>query len=170
MRVLFDGQVFTSYAQMTLTTGMVEPPIPDVAFIGQENGLCGAAVAGALFLVTGTHTGWVPMRVSLWDEAPGLGEWEDVVEASLAPAGEAAFAGWADDPVARFELPASSYRVRWNVRGMDAGHAQSNADAEHPAPDAYELMLWPAPYSSDAILRRRAAQAAYWHDEGFARR
>lgn len=169
MGVLFDDLVFTSYAQMTLTTGTVEAPIPDVAFVGQENGLCGAAVAGALFLITGTHTGDVPVRVSLWDEAPDLSEWEEVVEASIVPAGEAAFAGWADDPVVRFDLPAPSYRVRWNAKGLDAGHAQDNT-ADHPAPDAYELMLWPAPYSADAILRRTAAQAAYWHDEGFTRR
>ncbi|MDM4763665.1 hypothetical protein QT381_11665 [Galbitalea sp. SE-J8] len=96
MGALFDGLVFTSHAQLTLTTGLVEPPIPDLAFIGQENGLCGATVTGALFLITGTRTGWTPVRVSLWDEAPGLGEWEEVVEASLVPAGEAAFAGWAE--------------------------------------------------------------------------
>lgn len=164
MRVLFDGLVFTSYAQLTLTTGMAETPIPNVAFMDQVNGLCGAAAAGALFLITGTHTGWIPVRISLWNERPGLGDWEEVVEASLTPAGGAAFAGWAENPVARFDLPASSYRVRWNARGMDAGHA-----AEHPAPDSYELMLWPAPPSADAILRRTAAQASYWHDAGFTR-
>ncbi|MFE6736021.1 hypothetical protein [Microbacterium sp. NPDC057650] len=168
MQVVFDGSVWTSYAQAALTTGELEPPLPDDAFRGQSNGLCGAAVDGTLFLITGTHTGQVPIRVSLHDEAPDLGDWEEIVEASLLPAsGTAALAGWAENPAVRFAVPEPSYRARWNATGMDAGHQQDVADEADPAPDSYELMLWPAPAAPDAILRRTSAQASYWHDQGF---
>lgn len=165
--VVFDGLVSTSYAQMTLVTGWVEPPIPNDAFVGQVNGLCGATVPGALFLVTGTHTGLIPVRIRLLDAAPELGSWAEIVEASLAPAGpQAAFAGWAADPAVRFDLPAPCYRVRWSATGMDAAHDRV-ADEANPALDHFELALWPAPPAPDAILRRTSVLAAYWHDQGF---
>lgn len=168
--VVFDGLVSTSYAQMTLVTGWVEPPIPNDAFVGQVNGLCGAIVPGALFLVTGTRTGTIPVRIRLLDAAPELGSWEEIVEASLTPAGpQAAFAGWAADPAVRFDLPAPCYRVRWSATGMDAAHDRV-ADEANPALDHFELALWPAPPAPDAILRRTSALAAYWHDQGFTRR
>ncbi|GAA3803983.1 hypothetical protein [Cellulomonas soli] len=171
MGVVFDGVVWTSYAQLTVTTDLVGTPSPDEAFVSQVNGLCGAAVAGGLFLITGTHTGQVPVRVSVLDTAPsGLGEWDEVVEVNLRPATRhAALSGWADDPAVRFDLPADSYRVRWCASGMDAGHAQDVADDEHPAPDHYELMLWPEAPAADSIIRRTSAQAAYWHERGFTR-
>lgn len=170
MDLVFDGLVWTSYAQATLTTGGAEPPLPDDAFRGQANGLCGASVAGALFLVTGTHTGRVPVRVLVDDVAPDLGDWEEAVEVSLVPAGpEAALAGWGSDPAVRFSLSADAYRVRWSAAGMDAGRDQDVADDDHPAQDSYELALWPAPVAPDAILRRTSRIAAYWHDDGFRR-
>ncbi|RFA14989.1 hypothetical protein B7R22_07585 [Subtercola boreus] len=170
MTVVFDGTVFTSYGQLHLVSGDEEPPPPDGAFFRQANGLCGAAVPGALFLVTGTHTGDIPVRVVVTDAEPALGEWEEIVEVSFTPEGtSAAFLGWAGDPVAGFEAPAPCYRARWSASGMDAGKQQDVADAQDPAPDAYELALWPAPGAADRIARRTGSVAGEWHDGGFDR-
>ena len=51
---------------------------------GQANGLCGARSDHRLAMVTGLHTGDVPLRIEWHMEEPRLDpEWEDVVEASL---------------------------------------------------------------------------------------
>ena len=174
MVVVFEGLVWTSYAQLYLTTGRLEPPLPDEAFVGQANGLCGAAVTGTLFMVTGTHTGGIPVRVVVHDAAPEVGAWSEVVEVvevSLVPDGaQAILLGWGSDPSVRFALHGACYRARWSGSGMDEGRAHDVADASHPAADHYELALWPAPASADAIVRRTGATASYWHDSGFTRR
>jgi hypothetical protein len=169
MSVIFEGLVHTSYMQLYLTTGQVEVPLPDRAFVGQVNGLSGAAIPGALFLVTATHTGAIPVRVMLLDDEPAVGDWEEVVDVSMVPSGrDAAFGGWAANPSASFDLPAASYRVRWSGRGMDAAY-DATATEEVPALDAYELALWPSAVAADEIVRRTSAAASHWHDKGFER-
>jgi len=169
MSVIFDGLVHTAYMQLYLTTGQVEVPLPDGTFVGQVNGLSGAAIPGALFLVTATHSGAIPVRILLLDDEPAPGDWEEIVDVSFVPSGQhAAFSGWAENPSATFDLPAASYRVRWSGRGMDAAH-DATATEEEPALDAYELALWPAAIAPDRIVRRTSATAAYWHDNGFNR-
>jgi hypothetical protein len=51
-------------------------------FRGQENGLCGAGVPGALFLITGLHTGLVGFTVDVLDVPPPLDNTEEL-EASV---------------------------------------------------------------------------------------
>jgi hypothetical protein len=170
MVVVFEGLVHSAYGQLYVTSGRVEPALPDEAFVGQVNGLCGGAVGGTLFMVTGTHTGSIPVRVVVEDVAPPLGEWEEIVEVAFRPAGpRAALMGWASDPSVCFDLPAATYRVRWSASAMDAGRRQDVADEASPAPDRYELAFWPAPAAPDAIVRRTGQAAAYWHDVGFFR-
>lgn len=168
MRLLFDDLVFTCYAQMTFQTAP-RPLDLDRAFHGQANGLCGAGDPGALFLVTGTHTGSIPVRISLWDSEPNLGDWPDIVEVSLVPEGDGGLWPWGENPVVEFPLPSDSYRVRWNGRAMDEGAAAPDIELGSPSPDSYELMLWPAPVAADRIVRQGSNQAAYWHDEGFSK-
>jgi hypothetical protein len=169
MSVIFEGLVNTAYMQLYLTTGQVEAPLPDSAFVGQVNGLSGAAIPGALFLVTATHTGEIPVRIVLLDDEPAPGDWEEIVDVSFVPSDRhTAFSGWAENPSATFDLPAASYRVRWSGRGMDAAH-DATATGENPALDAYELALWPAAVAPDGIVRRTSAAAGYWHDKGFNR-
>jgi hypothetical protein len=166
MPVVFDGTVWTHYSQLQLTTGAASVQDPRDAFDGQENGLCGASVPGALFMRTGIHTGHVPVRVSTLDTAPELGLWEEIVEASFQPEGpDAVLSGWSGDPAASFQLTAPAYRARWCASGMEEGRRQDVADEEHPAPDRYALYLWPAPASADAVVRRTSAVAAYWHKD-----
>ena len=44
---------------------------PENAFAGRLNGLCGAAVAGGMFLVTGLRFGRVALRAEVHRSAPG---------------------------------------------------------------------------------------------------
>ncbi|WP_156378838.1 hypothetical protein [Microbacterium sp. Root61] len=170
MTVVFDGMVWSSYAQMQLTTGETSVSDPREAFVGQTNGLCGAARDGALFLITGLHTGQVRVQVVLADVAPELGDWEEVVEVDFYPNGLfASLSGWASDPSITFPLASVNYRARWCATAMDAGRAQDTADETNPAPDRYALYLWPAQPTHDTILRRTSEIATYWHDDGFSR-
>lgn len=77
------GVVRVEYSQIYVESGpdAVGPGLPE-AFAGQNSGLCGAAVPGALWLHTGLHTGSVGFCVEVHDRAPHLDPaWEDVVEA-----------------------------------------------------------------------------------------
>ena len=110
MRTVFSGGLWLSYAQMYVETGgLADMDDGDAdlaaAFAGQRNGLCGAAVPGRLWLITGMHTGTVPFTVEVHDSAPPVEDgWEEVVEASLGQAVVTVdlvrvtdeIAGWAD--------------------------------------------------------------------------
>jgi len=60
---VFDGEVEVAYHQATVETPGGDPPGLEETFAGQVNGLCGAAVAGSLFLTFGLHIGAVPVSV-----------------------------------------------------------------------------------------------------------
>ena len=65
MPILFDGPVPIDYGQTYVTSR--ELPDMNAAFAGQANGLCGAGEPGALFLMTGTHSGRVRFMIELHD-------------------------------------------------------------------------------------------------------
>jgi hypothetical protein len=44
--VLFDGEVWVHYGQLYVDGGVDQPDDMGDAFVGQSNGLCGAAVPG----------------------------------------------------------------------------------------------------------------------------
>ncbi|MHA7262470.1 hypothetical protein ACX80W_04595 [Arthrobacter sp. TMN-37] len=168
MGKLFEDLVSTSYSQLYLLSGGAELVHPAEAFVGQNNGLCGGSVDGAAFLVTGTHTGLIPVCVQLLDTAPPLGDWEEIVEISFRPHGvRTGLYGWAENASFVFDLPDPSYRLRWSASGMDEGKAQDVATEERPAPDRYEISFWPAPYAPDTILRSTSRNAQYWQRSGF---
>jgi hypothetical protein len=163
VKILFDGDVDVHYGFIYLLP--VGEDMPDLSDSrrGQANGLCGAAVPGSLSVVTGTHTGPVPVRAELHDAEPPVGEqWEDVVEVSLDVRPEeywlSAFA-WAE-PVDG--LPAGTHRARWCATGMDEAHDRTRLDGE-PEIDRYLLQLWPALPAPDAVVRRGSENAGYWH-------
>lgn len=86
VRTVYAGRLSVAYGQAYVESGG-ETLDMRWAFGGQASGLCGAAVSGALFLRTGTHTGSVGFAVEVHDGPPPLGDaWEDVVEASFTPA------------------------------------------------------------------------------------
>ncbi|MEV4822129.1 hypothetical protein [Micromonospora sp. NPDC049274] len=180
MRVLFDGTAPVAYGQIYVTSR--ELPNMEMAFAGQVNGLCGAGYAGALFLMTGTHTGQVHLRIEAHDGEPSAAteEWEEVVEASFRPRDAAVeLVPWGEGSLALLplipedqdtrRLPA--YRVRYCATGMDAGsdpfggHDPDELDDGdytymERRPDRYLLCLWPEDSEfddpSDAVTRTDA--------------
>ncbi|MFF2535145.1 hypothetical protein [Streptomyces cyaneofuscatus] len=139
------------------------------AFAGQSGGLCGAAVPGALCMVTGLHTGSVGFTVEVHDGEPPLApEWEDVVEVSFRPVSEdTSLVQWGGEAAWALELPVTDYRVRYSARGMDQGRDLDTRTAKEPQADRYLLQFWPAPPRPDRVIRETARIAAYWH--GYAR-
>lgn len=90
MRRPVVGEVHVSYSQIYVQSDPdgTNPGLGE-AFAGQSGGLCGAAVPGALWMVTGLHTGSVGFTVEVHGEAPPLTPgWEDVVEVSFRPVSE----------------------------------------------------------------------------------
>ncbi|XVU29425.1 hypothetical protein ACQPZJ_20820 [Actinoplanes sp. CA-054009] len=177
MRILFDGPLPVAYGQGYLTS----QELPDMhrAFAGQANGLCGAGDPGALFLMTGTHSGQVKFAIEVYgvEPPPAAATWEEVVEVSFVPrAATVALVPWGDGALAELELPAPRYRVRYCAAGMDEGSKPYGAfdpdeieEGDHTymeqRPDRYLLCLWPDDGERpDAIVRQTSAAAAYWHN------
>jgi hypothetical protein len=53
---VFDREIHIHYGQFYMESGSGWPPDPlQESLGGQANGLCGAAVPGQLFLITGLH-------------------------------------------------------------------------------------------------------------------
>ncbi|MGC5382792.1 hypothetical protein ACPXB1_30415 [Micromonospora sp. DT68] len=163
MRVLFDGKAPVAYGQIYVTSR--ELPDMHEAFAGQANGLCGAGQPGALFLMTGTHSGRVRFTVELHDVEPPAAaeEWEEVVEVSFLPrAAVADLVPWGEGSLGRLPLASEgqettrqpAYRVRYCATGMDEGRdpfggldPDERDEGGHTyldrRPDRYLLCLWP---------------------------
>lgn len=170
--VLFDDEVPVHYGFINLRPDDVEVDLDHLsARGGQANGLCGAAFDGQLHMVTGLHTGPVPLRVELHPAQPPLPlEWEEVVEVPFTTTTGSywlsAFNWWHE-----LDIPADTYRVRWCANGMDQAHDRTRMDDE-PALDRYLLQLWPSPAGAgltpvapaDAVIRQHAQVAAQWHE------
>src|SRR5215831_12189546 len=87
MRTVLSGNIRVAYSQAYVDSGSDGPPLMETAFAGHDNGLCGAAVPGTLFLSVGREWGPVGFTVEVHDETPRFGaDWEDIVEVSFAPA------------------------------------------------------------------------------------
>ncbi|WP_380286521.1 hypothetical protein [Kitasatospora purpeofusca] len=166
-----DGDVHVHYRQIYVESDpdSVGPGLAE-AFAGQDAGLCGAAIPGALFLVTGLHTGSVRVTVEVHDVAPAPDPvWEDVVEVSFRPASHRSrLMQWAGEASWELDLEERDYRVRYCAHGMDAGRGRDTRLAGEPHVDRYLLQFWPAPPGPARVLRQTAEAAAYWHD--YARR
>ena len=162
-RVLFDGEVVVHYGQIYVECGddpsMFEFSL-ETAFAGQDNGLCGAAVPGRLYLVTGLHTGHLPFRVEVHDRQPPVGgQWEEVVEASFTPTGgDIGLVQWAGEASWPLDIDPVAHRVRYCATGMDNEHTDQPGH-----PERYLLQFWPEPPSPDRVLKQTTTTAAYWH-------
>lgn len=167
MRTLFDGEFNVAYGQLYLD-GRADPetgaPELDACFAGQTAGLCGAAVPGHLFVLTGTHTGSVPLTVELHDAQPPLDAdaWDDIVEVSFASTSDdVALIDW-DGEHQSLAVSPGSYRVRYHCRGMDAASGHDRFD-DDPVEDEYLLQFWPAPTRCDRIVKETSRSGTYWH-------
>jgi hypothetical protein len=167
VRTVVNQSVWVHYGQIYVQSGD-DFPDADESFAGQRNGLCGSAVPGFLYLITGLHTGDVGFTVELHDAPPPFGDgWQDVVEAPFRPAGETVLIEWGGQEYWPLDLAEASYRVRYCATGMDAGRALDTRMEQEPEADRYLLQFWPAPPEPDRVVRQTSEIAAYWH--GYAR-
>ncbi|WP_405688702.1 hypothetical protein [Streptomyces sp. NBC_00057] len=166
MRRPVTGEVHVHYGQIYVESDP-DSANPDLseAFAGQSGGLCGAAVPGVLWLVTGLHTGSVGFIVEVHDEAPPLDPvWEDVVEVSFRPMSErTSLVQWAGEAAWDLDLTRTDYRVRYCARGMDEGQELDTRVTGEPQADSYLLQFWPASPRPDRVIRQTSQNAAYWH-------
>ncbi|SFV31464.1 hypothetical protein SAMN05216456_1349 [Devosia crocina] len=162
---LFAGIVQLQYGQAYVELDGAFDGNMENSFIGQSNGLCGAAASEILFLVTGLHTGPVGLTVNLFDAAPELDqEWEEVVEVSFrAPRGEITLMEWGADQGVRIAVPSGEYRARCYGVDMEEANALDTNITEVPV-DRYRLDLWLAPSAPDRVIKQTSEVAAYWHD------
>lgn len=149
-----------------------EYPGVDACWVGQKNGICGAALPGQISFTFGPHTGSVKLQVMLVDVAPPLhSEWEEVVEAPFVVeyAAEHAFIDFDGDLHGELLfLKPGEYRVRFcavnyaitevNTSQMAEEQWQAAIESEY-----YELVIWPEAIRPDEIIRVKSAHAAYWH-------
>ena len=160
----YDGRLHVHYGQACVLSPQCDMLAPEDAFAGQVNGLCGAAVPGGLFLVTGLHTGVVGLVVQVHAAAPPVDEsWEEVVEAPWTVAsGPVRLQDWDGGGVCTIPLEPGAWRVRWCARrfGEDPEDDDARAPIEH-----YALQFWPALHAPDTVLRQRSAKAAYWNGD-----
>ncbi|SFO11710.1 hypothetical protein [Actinomadura madurae] len=169
MQVLFSGEVHVHYSQLYVTSS------PDLisdlqgCFLGQENGLCGAASPGALYLITGLHTGDVGVVVESHSEPPPVDkDWEEIVEVSFTPeTDDVTLMQWAGEAAWSLDLDRVDYRVRYCASGMQAARDADTRLDDEPQIDRYLLQFWPAPPEADRVLKQTTEHAAYWHS--FAR-
>jgi hypothetical protein len=161
---LFDGELRVHYGQVYVWSGP-DYPLLEQAFAGQTNGLCGAAWPGALFMITGLHTGRVRFTVESHDEQPHDDDgWEDVVEVSFTPASSRiVLAQWAGEASWPLDLAEIGFRARYCGNGMDDGRAADTILYGEPSRDRYMLQFWPAPVAPDRVLKVTSDVAAYWH-------
>jgi hypothetical protein len=112
VRTVLSEDVSVHYGQFYVHSNDDWPDLEE-CFYGQRNGLCGGAVPGHLFLITGSHTGLVGLTVEMHEQPPVVDEaWEDVVEVSFRPQGHAHIAGWGGDWTSTLDLAEIDYRVR----------------------------------------------------------
>jgi hypothetical protein len=167
MKRLFEGKVGVDYGQMSFVDNPENMP-DDMAecFGGQENGLCGAAMPGVLFLLTGLHSGQVHMSIDLSESEPPLDDlWEEVVEVSFV-VGSPAKPGileWAAQGWHPVKLKRGTYRARYCAKNMQSGQEHFAIDHHEEPVDSYLLIFWPAPRAKDRILKQSSKAAAYWH-------
>jgi hypothetical protein len=159
MRTAYAGTIGVWYCQAFVQSSD-DVPLPEEAFAGQANGLCGAAVPGALFLTVVPNHVDVHVTVEVHDAVPPFGEeWEDIVEVSYAPAtADVRLTEWGGCGEPRpLGLTPGDWRARWCAAGMDASWAGSGGG------ERYLLQFWPAPPAIDRVVRQTTKQAAYWH-------
>jgi hypothetical protein len=162
-KTLFADTIFVHYGQFYVCPGKDDVEL-EHTFRGQVNGLCGAALANRLYLVTGTHTGQVHVEVELFESEPAINTaWDEIVEVSFhhdEPTLE--LVEWAGEATYRLELPAGEYRVRYGAKGMI--HDDEDVD-DQKSLQHYRLQFWPDTPRPDAVVKVSGRCAKYWHAE-----
>jgi hypothetical protein len=166
---VFAGPLWVHYGQAYVLSGDGDSSDMEACFRGQVNGLCGTAISGAMFLMTGLHTGQVGFTVEVAGSPPELDlSWDEIVEAPfLVPDLPVALYQWAAASGQPLPLAPGQYRARYSARNMQAGHDQDTLVDGAAIIDEYLLQLWPDLAAADRVIRQTSEIAAYWHN--FAR-
>ncbi|SEF04783.1 hypothetical protein SAMN05216489_09959 [Streptomyces sp. 3213] len=166
MKVLVSDEVHVDSGQVFVKSGGDDCDLYD-AFAGQEGvGLCGAAMGGMLFLLTGLRFGGVRFTVELHDNRPALDEtWEEIVEVPFRPVSEETeLRQWNGGASWDLGLEQRDYRARYCAVGMDAGNSKNVREEDEPqTDDQYLLQFWPAPPEPARVFKQTSRQAANWH-------
>jgi hypothetical protein len=163
--VLLDEEVEVEYGQLYVESEEDADVDPDLAFAGQVNGLCGTAIAGSMFLVTGLRRGSVRLRVERHATEPLLEDtWEEIVEALFTAGSEDVSLKEPDGERYPLALTAGTYRVRYCARDMQRAWEQETT-GDGPVIDHYLLQVWPGTDRTDSIIRLTSEVAAFWHRE-----
>ena len=163
-KVLFDDLVPVHYGYIYLSASDEVGDDLIEARLGQNNGLCGARTPHQVSLVTGLHTGEVPLLVQWHPSEPPIDEsWEDVVEVSAEFTQTDVLLSSFEDAFG-LELPVPGWhRVRYCAKGMDEGRELDTPDEDEVAPDQYLLQMWPASPGADEVKILGSRNAEYWH-------
>jgi hypothetical protein len=171
MTRVFEGIVWVAYSQIYVHDRLNMMETMEAHFQGQANGLCGAAVPGTLFLVTGLHTGQVGFTVDVLEAPPPIDvTWEEIIEATFlvfVTVDNLALVEWGGNGVYPIPLAPGSYRVRYCARGMQMGRDHDTNPESGEIVDSYALLFWPADPTEDCIIKQTSEIADYWHNQAF---
>ena len=134
-------------------------------FSKQVNGLCGVSFPGVVFFITGLHTGNISLNLNLYDsEPPSDNQAEEIVEASINVLSSSLFLeSWGGEVKKELGLTPGTYRIRYSA--INFQKAEELGKFDEGDIELYSVKLWPAPYSSDEIIKVKSKSAQYWHDE-----
>jgi hypothetical protein len=176
MVTLFSRFVEIEYSVLLINGSHSSVNFHAEGFVGQKNGLLGVSVADAIVLRFGMAAGDIHTHIMLADFAPDLeSKWEEVVEASWSYSGEHELMlceGTPADRVEKIPLSAGTYRLRFCIMncGLEGSRWVNAALQKTPLgppepPESCELVLWPAPFAPEAILKVTQPVARAWHSD-----
>jgi hypothetical protein len=164
--IAVDGPIQTSFGQIYLASGdYVGEDCYETAFEGQSNGLCGAAVAGGLFLKVGIHTGPVSISLEVHETAPPVDlSWDEIVEAPCTIVESPAYLyGWGGESALEVPMEEGEYRARFCAKAYGETDVDGVSVNENSG-ERYFLVLWPEAARPDQIVKQTSAWAVQLHD------
>lgn len=166
MQILIQGEVsLYSYGQIAVQSGDSDYPMVWESMGGQQNGICGAATAGSLVLMTGRYRDKIPFTVELHDAEPEVAaEWEEIVEVSFRPVGDLRITSFDELEVWNLHLPDSDYRVRYSACGVDWDYKNGYDPTDRVRAARLLLQFWPSAPAPDRIIRQTTRSAAHMHE------
>ncbi len=169
-KVLYSGTLGIEYGQfyVDIDDDDFEDYLePEAAFEHQNNGICGAAQTGKLFLVAGTQDGVIEIEVKLHSSEPTVDDtYEEIVEVSIEIGKkQLMLCEWGNETTHNLNINPGTYNVRYSIIGMEKEY-NDDSDWESPIPgQRYYLQFWPGQKQKDVIKKCTSETAKYWHKE-----
>ncbi|WP_140635509.1 hypothetical protein [Methylibium rhizosphaerae] len=158
MKILLSQQVLSWFHGIEICVPGAD--LEELAFSGQDNGLCGSAIPRVIALRFGRHTGKVHLTVAMAARRPPLDDrWTEVVESPMeAEIDQDMFLvhdGAPQGPA--IHIPRGTYRLRYSA--LDFRDDRPDTEPTH----VYELLIWPAPLRPDVVIKVTSPYAAHLH-------